>query len=239
MSQFSITESLTFRFSQAYKSLPHFDHLFKVWEKVQVTVTTVEELIISGIYIYETNRLIKHDQLLNTKSAKKVLQHLIYVNIAVMLMDIAIVATDYTDYYWIQLSMKAPIYTYKLRLEFSILNKLTDMLKASRNLNSFRDSRYLGSNVDSNGFRKRGTYTVSAQKSNLRTVHEDEGVILATTDVEVNSTDAICVHKATNSMGSFPDDFPLDEIYAGPGSVLPPPCSHCGNRGKQYDEDGD
>ena len=54
------------------------------------------------------------------------MQHLIVVNIVVMLLDTTILALVYAGYYDILASYQSFVYSAKLKLEFTILNRLGD-----------------------------------------------------------------------------------------------------------------
>jgi len=58
--------------------------------------------------------------------------HLIIVNIFVFLLDINILALEYVGLYNVQTVYKTLIYRVKLKLEFSILNRLVKLTKSSR-----------------------------------------------------------------------------------------------------------
>lgn len=66
-------------------------------------------------------------------SARQFLMRLIYINVLVVVLDITIVALEYAGLYVIQTAYKALVYSVKLKLEFSILNSLVEMMKAHRN----------------------------------------------------------------------------------------------------------
>ena len=94
---------------------------YNVMEKIQLTGFCVQEMIISGLYIWETNRMLK----LNPESdSRKIIFNLFAVNLACILMDIALIAIEYADFYMYQTTLKAAIYSIKLKLEFAVLGKL-------------------------------------------------------------------------------------------------------------------
>lgn len=94
---------------------------YNVMEKIQLTGFCVQEIIISGLYIWETNRMLK----LNPENdSRKVIFNLFAVNMACILMDIALIAIEYANFYMYQTTLKATIYSIKLKLEFAVLGKL-------------------------------------------------------------------------------------------------------------------
>ena len=164
-------------------------------------------------------------------------------------MDFAILGTEYADFFWVEVAMKPAIYTYKLRLEFSILNRLMDLVKSKGrpktvDFRSTEEDTYYAREVTMKpkGIRSQGaTYSVAVHTNDGTTTganpvrthnpqDSQQGVILATTDVEVKSTDAICLKDSSdNSLEMLPTVYYRDEIYAGPtGRIpLPHPGGHC------------
>lgn len=109
-----------------------FIPLYSVYEKIQITLFFVQETIISGLYVYETVKFLKPTGDIKGPRARKVLTHLIYVNIMVILMDITLLGTEYSGHYEIQTTYKAALYSVKLKMEFSILNQLLEITQANR-----------------------------------------------------------------------------------------------------------
>lgn len=105
---------------------------YSIYEKIQLTVFVVQELIISGLYVYETVNLLKLEDTIGNNGKRTVLYHLIYVNILVMLLDFSIVGLEFADLYEIQTAWKPLVYSVKLKLEFSILNRLVELTRSAR-----------------------------------------------------------------------------------------------------------
>jgi hypothetical protein len=58
-----------------------------------------------------------------------VLNHLIVVNILVILLDVSILALEFANLFDIQTAWKPLVYSVKLKLEFSILNRLVELTR--------------------------------------------------------------------------------------------------------------
>ncbi|GCB25976.1 zinc finger protein zas1 [Aspergillus awamori] len=106
---------------------------YAIYERIQVTVFFIQEALISGVYVYETFRLLRsEDEILegpHREAARRLMLHLILMNIIVILLDIAILILEWTGRYASQTAVKGFIYSVKLKLEFDILNQLvTDLL---------------------------------------------------------------------------------------------------------------
>jgi hypothetical protein len=88
--------------------------MYEVMEKVQVTAFCIQEFIISSVYLYETRRMLKPSENFQKKRARRVIRHLIYVNLLLILMDIALLCTEYANLYEIQIAFKGEQATYYL-----------------------------------------------------------------------------------------------------------------------------
>lgn len=124
-----------------------FEHPYSVYEKIQLTVFVVQELIISGLYVFETVNLLKLERSIGNNGTRSVLFHLIYVNILVMLLDFSIVGLEFANLYEIQTAWKPLVYSIKLKVEFSILNRLVELTRSARS----GDSRSYSNAVRSGG----------------------------------------------------------------------------------------
>jgi len=111
------------------KTNPSTFRAFLKLDKAQVVIFATQELIISILYIYATIRLL--DPVLHTeKSAARVLlNHLILVNVVVLILDATLLGTQFSGNFEIQTTYKSAVYSVKLKIEFSILNRLVDMVK--------------------------------------------------------------------------------------------------------------
>jgi hypothetical protein len=117
-----------------------FQKPYKVYEKIQLCVFIVQELIISGLYLFETTKLLKLERVIGNNSTRKVLYHLILVNVLVILLDFSILGLEFADRFELQTAWKPLVYSVKLKLEFSILNRLVEMTRAARSGNSYSGS---------------------------------------------------------------------------------------------------
>ncbi|KAL4983027.1 hypothetical protein BDW68DRAFT_191678 [Aspergillus falconensis] len=95
------------------------------------------ELLICGIYIYEAIRHLKPIMHMKGRAGLKVLIHLIALNVAVVLLDLLMIMSLCTTKYRIGRWYKGAGIPYgafaqsvKLKTEFSVLNKLVELLEA-------------------------------------------------------------------------------------------------------------
>jgi hypothetical protein len=102
-----------------------------VYEKFQMTAFALQEIIISGLYLWETRRLLRPGRRFKEQKTRQVIYHLVWVNIFIIFLDMALLATEYANLFTIQTVFKAAVYSIKLRLEFVVLNQLMELVKGS------------------------------------------------------------------------------------------------------------
>jgi hypothetical protein len=102
---------------------------YSIYEKVQVTIFFIQELTISGFYIGQTYNLLRPEGNIRGKASRDIMIHLIYMNVIILFLDLTILALEYSGLYDIQTAYKGLVYSVKLKLEFSILNRLVDLVK--------------------------------------------------------------------------------------------------------------
>lgn len=108
---------------------PRIVHTFITFDKVQIVIFFIQEAIISIIYIHQTMRLLRQGEESNDRPLRKLLAHLIFVNLVVLILDISVLCTQFAGHYEIQTTYKTAVYSVKLKIEFSILNRLVDIVK--------------------------------------------------------------------------------------------------------------
>lgn len=94
-----------------------------------MTGFTIQETIISGLYLWETRKILQPGKVFQKAKTRSVFHHLIWVNVAIITLDMALLATEYANLFSIQTVFKAAIYSLKLRFEFVVLNQLMDIVQ--------------------------------------------------------------------------------------------------------------
>ncbi|KAH7112707.1 hypothetical protein EDB81DRAFT_922788, partial [Dactylonectria macrodidyma] len=105
---------------ESHRFLPAFD----VYERVQLAGFSIQESIISGLYIWEASRGLEAIFAMKKIAARKVIRELIIVNVLVVLLDISLIITQYLDHFQIATTYKPVVYSIKLKMEFFVLNRL-------------------------------------------------------------------------------------------------------------------
>ncbi|KAH8900651.1 hypothetical protein GQ53DRAFT_790253 [Thozetella sp. PMI_491] len=123
--------SILFLGSNSVDSDP-FIHGFNVYEKIQLAGFTIQESILSGLYLWEASRGLKYIMNIKAAEGKSVIRHLFLLFVVVVLLDISLMVTEYTDNFQIQTTYKPVVYSVKLKIEFVILNELVNLTQGRR-----------------------------------------------------------------------------------------------------------
>ncbi|KAL8712018.1 MAG: hypothetical protein Q9220_003714 [cf. Caloplaca sp. 1 TL-2023] len=102
--------------------------IFNVFERLQMTAFCIQEFIISGVYVYSTIKLLRpvyHGR------TRKVMMQLIWINSIIIAMDVVLLGMEYSSFYEIEATLKAMVYSIKLKLEFAVLNQLMTLANSS------------------------------------------------------------------------------------------------------------
>lgn len=94
---------------------------FNVFERIQLIAFSLQEVILSIIYSWEAVRLLK---LRPRGHYRGTLVQLLIVNLAMIVMDAAVIGVQYSGLFDIHVTLKAMVYSIKLKLEYAILGKL-------------------------------------------------------------------------------------------------------------------
>jgi hypothetical protein len=108
-----------------------FTNYYNIYEKVQMTAFCMQEFSISCLYVYETRRILKPGETFQKKRTRRVMRHLIYINVLIIVLDIILLGIEYANLWEIETTFKVALYSIKLKLEFTILNQLMDISKGS------------------------------------------------------------------------------------------------------------
>ncbi|KAJ5297708.1 hypothetical protein PENANT_c005G04742 [Penicillium antarcticum] len=98
-----------------------FNTGFNIFERIQLVGFSIQEIILSIIYSWEAVRLLN---LRPRGHYRGTLVQLLIVNIVMILMDAAVIGVQYSGFFDIHVTLKAMVYSIKLKLEYAILGKL-------------------------------------------------------------------------------------------------------------------
>ncbi|KAJ6127589.1 hypothetical protein N7523_003201 [Penicillium sp. IBT 18751x] len=106
---------------------------YNIMEKIQLTGFTIQESLISTLYVIETVKLLRIGAESATRpDTRSIMYQLIGINFAIIAMDLLLLGLEYANFYAVQITLKGFIYSLKLKLEFAVLGKLVDLIQGSR-----------------------------------------------------------------------------------------------------------
>lgn len=111
---------------EGFRTSARFAVVYNKMERIQLVGFCLQELLISGIYIFETVKLLR---LRPETFHRRILIRLVAINIVVMVLDVAVVAVQFAGYLAIQMMFKPVAYSIKLKLEYAVLSQLIEISK--------------------------------------------------------------------------------------------------------------
>src|SRR6266496_4346148 len=105
--------------------------MYNIYERIQMTGFCLQEFAISGIYVYRTRKILKPGEQFQKGRARRVMRNLIYINVLIIVLDLALLATEYAGLWHVETTFKTGVYSIKLKLEFIILNQLVEISQVS------------------------------------------------------------------------------------------------------------
>lgn len=106
---------------------------YNIMEKIQLTGFTLQEGLLSTLYVIETVRLLRLGADISARpDSRRIMYHLIGINCAIMIMDLVLLSLEYANFYAVQITLKGFVYSLKLKLEFAVLGRLVDLIQGSR-----------------------------------------------------------------------------------------------------------
>ncbi|PYH97173.1 hypothetical protein BO71DRAFT_417275 [Aspergillus ellipticus CBS 707.79] len=120
---------------------------YNVMERMQLAWFCAQEILISIIYIVETIKLLR---LRPEKDPQrhKTMYELIAINFVIILLDVALLVLEYVGLYTLQTTLKAAVYSVKLKLEFGVLRKLVSLVNTRHSDSSSSDREEFPNFVD-------------------------------------------------------------------------------------------
>src|SRR5204862_3298856 len=107
------TTVLTYGSNFANANTAVFVRGYGIMEKIQMTGFCIQEFIISGLYIWETAKMLRTSP---EKGNRKTMYQLLSVNLIIILMDLGLLAVEYANMYVVETTIKGTTYSIKLKL---------------------------------------------------------------------------------------------------------------------------
>ncbi|RMZ84140.1 hypothetical protein DV738_g534, partial [Chaetothyriales sp. CBS 135597] len=134
--------TVVLNFGSKFTTIDAFSEGYFYIEHIQMTVITMQELIISGVYIWKTSNLLK---VISKAHTRGMIWQLFSINIIIIAMDVALVVLQYKHLQLYQEIIKAVVYGIKLKLELNILSKLVDLVGGGSNVRTMTGDENLAS----------------------------------------------------------------------------------------------
>ncbi|KAI8630701.1 hypothetical protein F5Y19DRAFT_473816 [Xylariaceae sp. FL1651] len=109
---------------------------YSVFERIQIMVFFIQEMVLSVLYLISCYRFWTAENLRKSTKVRGMVIHLMIVNLFVIAADSSLIYFEWAGDYLIQTSYKGFVYSMKLKIELSILTKLTELVKEARHLDS-------------------------------------------------------------------------------------------------------
>jgi len=120
------TPIVVFEFGLMSRHRERFLQPMEIMERIQQTVFTLQEVIISGLYIFHTVRFLDAGFATRTR---KVVALLISVQVLAISMDAGLTTFDFMNMFTLKCTLHPFVYSVKLKLEFIVLNQLLSIVK--------------------------------------------------------------------------------------------------------------
>ncbi|KAH8732556.1 hypothetical protein GQ44DRAFT_755056 [Phaeosphaeriaceae sp. PMI808] len=120
------TPIIVFEFGLISKNHASYMRPMEIMERVQQTVFTLQESVISILYIFHTYRFLNSGYAMHTR---KVVRLLVVVQAGVIAFDAGLTAFDYKNMFTLKCTIHPFVYALKLKMEFIVLNQLLALVK--------------------------------------------------------------------------------------------------------------
>lgn len=166
--------------------------VYNVYEPLQLTGFAIQEVIISAIYIFYAVKVLRPMQNIHGRKALKTIRNLIYINLLIIALDIALVSLQYANFDVLQHFFKACVYSVKLKIEFVVLNQLLELTQSPKSLPSIyhrnrshhsTNQGNLGDNTKPAGKDSENTYSLFAGADDIALTDVKNHVVAKTTEV--------------------------------------------------------
>ncbi|KAL4866111.1 hypothetical protein BDV12DRAFT_210714 [Aspergillus spectabilis] len=97
---------------------------YNIMERIQLVGFCIQEATLSGIYVWETAKLLR---LRPERRHHRILAQLLAINVIVLVIDFIVVVIECAGFYAVQLMFKPVAYSIKLKLEYAVLGRLVQI----------------------------------------------------------------------------------------------------------------
>ena len=94
---------------------------YAIIEKVQMTLFTLQEFVISSTYLWRVRDILT---VAAHQRQRRILYELVIINVIIIMTDVVLLTMEYRNAYQVEIVLKGFIYSIKLKLELGVLSKL-------------------------------------------------------------------------------------------------------------------
>ncbi|KAG5657884.1 hypothetical protein KAF25_007917 [Fusarium avenaceum] len=179
-----------------------FNNIFNIMEKISMCCFYLQELIISGLYLWKSADILK-TAFGNTRI---MLYKLFAINFVIVLMDITLMVIEFHDWYVWEQGIKLVTYSVKLKLEFAVLSELIEFVRNRSGTTSrpTKNSQYQSTLVPLSSVNKgtaKGPPNKWTTKGTTNTVDQ-----IFTGETHTNTTIAATSTRPNDGPGNVTDD---------------------------------
>ncbi|KAI0836174.1 hypothetical protein F5Y06DRAFT_111160 [Hypoxylon sp. FL0890] len=106
-----------------------FTPAFNVFKMMQLAAFTLQESTISSLYLYAFNATSKPIRIVREAKVRNLLLQMLGLFIVVVTLDVTLMVTEYIGHFQIQTTLKAAVYSIKLKVELFVLNNLANLVQ--------------------------------------------------------------------------------------------------------------
>ncbi|EKJ73127.1 hypothetical protein NXS19_006024 [Fusarium pseudograminearum] len=202
-----------------------FNNVFNITEKISMSCFYMQELTISGIYIWKSLGILKTA----FGSTKTMLYKLFAINIAIVIMDIAMVVIELMDFYVWEQGIKLVTYSIKLKLEFAVLSELIEFVRSRSGTQSrpTKPSQNQSTLVPLSAVRRGSTKPTGFTRDRIYSGDTQTNVTIAATHPTQETMTGDRIHVArqvdVQSLNAYPNaERSTEELFEYMPDELPP-----------------
>ncbi|KAI1817610.1 hypothetical protein GGS20DRAFT_506967 [Poronia punctata] len=127
---FQLTTSVLFVFVNFEKTPDHGAIVaFDIIERTQLVAFTLQESLLSGLYVYESADTLKPMEITKGYRVRRLFHELVGLCVLVCALDVSLVITQFTNHFHVQTAYKPVVYSIKLKVEAFVLNNLIRLVQ--------------------------------------------------------------------------------------------------------------
>ncbi|TGJ84696.1 hypothetical protein E0Z10_g4084 [Xylaria hypoxylon] len=107
--------------------------VFDGTEKTQLVVLSLQEVILSGLYVYEWANMRKQIEITKGRKVQTMFHELVTLFVVVVALDISLIIIQFANLFEIQVTYKPLVYSIKLKVETFVLNNLVELVSSGGN----------------------------------------------------------------------------------------------------------